>query len=31
VEATAKDIKMLTKQLDDFYGIVAKTQIMTEE
>lgn len=30
VEATAAEINMLTKELDDFYGIVAKTQIMTD-
>lgn len=31
VEATAKEISMLTQELDGFYGIVAKTQIMTED
>jgi len=30
VEGTKKEIKALTKELDDFYGIVAKTTIMTD-
>ena len=30
VEGTSEEIKALTKQLDDFYGIVAKTNIMTD-
>lgn len=31
VEGTAKEIKDLTKKLDNLYGIVAKSNIMTEE
>ncbi|MBT6691191.1 CopG family transcriptional regulator [Candidatus Parcubacteria bacterium] len=30
VEGTAKEIKDLTKKLDAYYGIVAKTNIMTD-
>lgn len=30
VEATHKEIKELTKKLDELYGIVAKSSIMTE-
>lgn len=30
IEGTTKEIKGLTKELDDFYGIVAKTTIMTD-
>ena len=30
IEATAEEIKAITKQLDEFYGIVAKTSIITE-
>lgn len=30
VESTAKEIKELTTQLDEIYGIVAKNNIMTE-
>ncbi len=30
VDGTAKEIKVLTKKLDSFYGIVAKSSIMTE-
>jgi metal-responsive CopG/Arc/MetJ family transcriptional regulator len=30
VEGTIKEIKDITKQLDELYGIVAKTNIMTE-
>ncbi|RJQ33707.1 CopG family transcriptional regulator [Candidatus Parcubacteria bacterium] len=30
VEGTNKEIKALTKELDGYYGIVAKTTIMTD-
>ena len=30
VEGTTTEIKAFTKQLDDFYGIVAKVNIMTD-
>jgi len=30
VEGTSIEINALTKELDDFYGIVAKTNIMTD-
>ncbi len=30
VEATSKEIKDLTKKLDELYGIVAKSNIMTD-
>ena len=30
VEASSKEIKDLTKKLDDLYGIVAKSSVMTE-
>ena len=30
VEGTVKEVKALTKEPDDYYGIVAKTSIMTD-
>jgi putative iron-only hydrogenase system regulator len=30
IEGTSKDIKALAKKLDDYYGVVAKLNIMTD-